>query len=232
MANMIGNGSCVQSELTSDGWFAPCSAELESEQTRVCGFRCSLILFSDVWIYLNHFNCSPSQSSAWRNLIWPELKQGLMFQASITPHCGNTTDPSQKGKRCVIIYFAACLLHFNSQGILGVTFTKVKYHKIDPERLHSVHSEKTFGFLTCSATTVHHGWPVCVWHFPCGLCFWIHMLFAEPPVTPLADMTFSWHIDPQNRKIQTPARVHRFNAVRQDGTITMPSLISAIYTLA
>lgn len=146
MANMIGNGSCVQSELTSDRWFAPCSAELESEQTRVCGFRCSLILFSDVWIYLNHFNCSPSQTSAWRKLIWPELENSLMLRASIILHCENTTDISQKGKICVIIYFVACLFHFHCQGVLDVVFNKVKYRKIDPERLHFAHSEKTLDF--------------------------------------------------------------------------------------
>lgn len=127
---MIGNGSCVQSELTSDCWFAPSSAGLGSEQTRVSGFHCTLILFSVVWIYLNHFNCNPAQKSA--KGIWscPELEIELAMLSLHRRALKTQLTRVKKERVFVIIYFAACLSHLHCPGVWGLDLTKLSSRRL------------------------------------------------------------------------------------------------------
>lgn len=140
MANMIGNGSCVQSELTSGCWSAPSSARLGFKQTLVCGFRCSLILFSVVWIYLNHFNCSPSQKSG--KGIW--YGQTLEIEVVVLSLYGCTlwklNWPESKRKELCSNLLYSLFITFRQWDSLRVGCNNVKHPQIDLERLHFARS--------------------------------------------------------------------------------------------
>lgn len=79
-----------------------------------------------------------------RNLIRVELEIELvMLGLQCSPLCENTTDLSQKGKSCVVIYFVACLSHLDRPGVRGFGFNTVKQLQIDLERLHFACSDRT-----------------------------------------------------------------------------------------
>lgn len=127
----------VQSELASACRSAPSSAGLGSEQTRVSGFRCTLILFSLVWIYLNHFNCDLSQKNPpKRNSIRPELEiRSRDARLWLKKH----DQPERKrGKDffffVVVIYFATCLLRLRLSRSFTIGFNKVMHPQTGLER--------------------------------------------------------------------------------------------------
>lgn len=157
---MIGNGSCVQSELTLDGWFAPSSAGLGPEQTRVSGFHCTLILFSGC---LNLFKSLQLQSTAEihrSNLIQPELEIELGMLGLHRRRLTTQLTRVKKIKVFVVIYFAACLSHLECPGVEGgIGFNKVRHPRIDVERLLSCSDRTSQLKHEKIVFTSHWGWP-------------------------------------------------------------------------
>ena len=159
---MIGNGSCVQSELTSVHWSAPSSAGL--------GIRANTCL----WIPLQ------------LDLIFGCLNLFKSFQLqSIAENLAKEYDPSRAGNRTrELLGLRCCALRkhswpeskrkeffcynllgssfitFGLSGSLGLGFNKVRHLQIDLERLHSACSHRTSRLEHRSIVfTVHWGWP-------------------------------------------------------------------------
>lgn len=95
-----------------------------------------------IFTCLNLFKSLQSQPSAEiypSNLIQPQLEIEVAALQPRVPH-NRQHNPSQKGKGCVIIDFAACLSHFDRRRVWASAFNGVSL--IDLERLQSVQTSQ------------------------------------------------------------------------------------------
>ena len=159
---MIGNGSCVQSELTSVRWSAPSSAGQ--------GIRANTCLWIPLQLdlifgCLNLFKSFQLQSIAENlakefdprsagNRTWRAARPPLLH-----PEKTQLTRVKKEGVFCYNLLWSL-FITFGLCGSLGVGFNEVRHLQIDLERLHSACSHRTSRLWHRRIVfTVRWGWP-------------------------------------------------------------------------